>query len=640
MKVRILEITYRNIREMNDLTINLCQDGKLKHVSLIQMRNGYGKTTTMELLRYCLDKKAKELPEAEILSFRPPKSTAPTGFFRVKLSIEGVTKYVTLHFDYLNHKVRYTTSATEKGGEVDDVLLGEEIDSWVSTKNFVRLFIFDGELAGELLSPESPSAEEAINALYHLENLKGLYGDEGTIDHIIAKRITGINGNTKAQTSQGIRALETKLDNAKLKRRELQKKQKDIEKKMKSLSEQIERTEKEIGEHRELDERLVNEYRELEKKDVQLENQLSNLTETLITRMRNPVNFDGVSEALTKLSDQMVKVKLPKTQSMEFFDELAECVDCICGRPIGPDEKTAIKSRSKDYLSEDNIGELNAIKTDIRHIPCRENIQEVIAQIRTTNRSRMLNQRAIQKLDKKTKGKEIIEALNKKITDLKLKEQSLSEEFSKLSECRSEEQEALDLTWEDNIELCNKHIDDLEERLATATNTLAFKSKAVLLKLILEEINERSLNMLKIRILAKTNERIAKILDRSDITISKIGTYLHLSDRAKVSVGQQLSIAYAFLSTLFDEAPHSLPFIVDTPAAPLDKGVRREVSKTLPDLFEQLVVFITSGERDGFTERFYSDESNCLFLTITKDAGNMKVVNDIQYFKSYQDKGD
>lgn len=465
-------------------------------------------------------------------------------------------------------------------------------------------------------------------------------GDDGQIDTIVANKIIGKNGSSKIQTDQGKRNIETRLINAKIKKRELLKIKKNVEKNIDTFREQISKAEADINTHRQLDEKLVQDYKELEREKNKLENQLSNLTDKLMVRMRNPVNFSGVPELLIKLSDQMVKVKLPKTQSMEFFDELSECEECICGRPIGAAEKDAIKARSKNYLSEDNIGELNAIKTDIRNISNCEKIEEIITQIRQTNRNRMLNLRELQKLDKQTPDREIIEQLQNKIYNLRLQEQDALKTFKKLTEERKEEQEVQGLTWEDNIELCNQYIEYLENKLAEASNTLTFKNKALLLKQILKEINERSLITLKLSILNKTNERIAKFLERDDISIARIDTFLHLSDRANVSVGQQLSIAYAFLSTLFYEAPHRLPFIVDTPAAPLDLGVRREVSKILPELFEQLIVFITSGERNGFADTFYLKNADCLFLTITKEYGKMTVIKDVTYFKNYQENRD
>jgi hypothetical protein len=113
---------------------------------------------------------------------------------------------------------------------------------------------------------------------------------------------------------------------------------------------------------------------------------------------------------------------------------------------------------------------------------------------------------------------------------------------------------------------------------------------------------------------------------------------LYLKDRTGVSEGQKLSIAYAFLSTLFHESSHKIPFVVDTPAAPLDLEVRREVSKTIPSLFSQIVIFIISPERDGFADRFYCDKDGCKFITIRKnrEKGVVELEENLEYFKNFQ----
>jgi DNA sulfur modification protein DndD len=238
-------------------------------------------------------------------------------------------------------------------------------------------------------------------------------------------------------------------------------------------------------------------------------------------------------------------------------------------------------------------------------------------------------------LDNKSKGKDVIRDLNQKIQDWGIKLRELKEYLNALNETRKEEIESLNLTYQNNIFLCDKLIEDLTNQLAEATNTVEFKNKALVLKSILKQITETSMLRLKEDILTQTNQRINKILGRKDIKISTIGKCLTLSDRDGVSVGQELSIAYAFLSTLFSQSPHELPFIVDTPAAPLDLEVRREVAEILPNLFSQVVVFITSSERNNFADQYYSRD-DCVFLTIKKEADKVTLVDDLNFFQNFQ----
>jgi DNA sulfur modification protein DndD len=45
---------------------------------------------------------------------------------------------------------------------------------------------------------------------------------------------------------------------------------------------------------------------------------------------------------------------------------------------------------------------------------------------------------------------------------------------------------------------------------------------------------------------------------------------------------------------------YELPFIVDSPAGPLDDNVRREIAALVPDFTHQFIAFVISSERGNF----------------------------------------
>jgi len=82
MKISILEWSYKNIRGVNNLTVNLEEYEKSPHdVTLIMMPNGYGKTTTQTLLRAIFDGSAHEWDPEKVKEFRPPGSDVDQGEF-------------------------------------------------------------------------------------------------------------------------------------------------------------------------------------------------------------------------------------------------------------------------------------------------------------------------------------------------------------------------------------------------------------------------------------------------------------------------------------------------------------------------------------------------------------------------------
>ena len=122
-------------------------------------------------------------------------------------------------------------------------------------------------------------------------------------------------------------------------------------------------------------------------------------------------------------------------------------------------------------------------------------------------------------------------------------------------------------------------------------------------------------------ILQETNANILKWLPDNDIQVDKIDGHLWLKNATEGSVGENLSVAYAFLSTLFNRSTHSLPFIVDSPAGALGNSVRRQIGQTIPLLTKQFVTFVISSERQDFI-----------------NGGIETVVDNIQYISIFRKK--
>ena len=119
----------------------------------------------------------------------------------------------------------------------------------------------------------------------------------------------------------------------------------------------------------------------------------------------------------------------------------------------------------------------------------------------------------------------------------------------------------------------------------------------------------------------ETNQNLREWLPDNNLEVESIRGHLRLKGKEKGSVGENLSVAYGFLSTLFNRTNHSLPFIVDSPAGALDLPVRKNIGKTIPKLTKQFVSFVISSERQKFI-----------------DDGLQKVTNDIQYITIFRKK--
>ena len=97
------------------------------------------------------------------------------------------------------------------------------------------------------------------------------------------------------------------------------------------------------------------------------------------------------------------------------------------------------------------------------------------------------------------------------------------------------------------------------------------------------------------------NKRIATLMPDNRIRIEKIDGCITLKGQSSGSAGENLSIGYAFLATLFNRSgEHRLPFVVDSPANPIDYDIRPKIGQLAPKLTNQFIAFVISSERAHF----------------------------------------
>ena len=95
--------------------------------------------------------------------------------------------------------------------------------------------------------------------------------------------------------------------------------------------------------------------------------------------MREPFLVHQVFDRMLKnLAENMQTLKLPKTTAREFFRELSTRPKCICGHDIGPEERDNILQNAEQYLGEEDLVAINAIKDRIRNYNVTEDLQEVV----------------------------------------------------------------------------------------------------------------------------------------------------------------------------------------------------------------------------------------------------------------------
>ena len=173
--VKITGWSYRGLN-IPDYDINILDPNSNRNFSLILQLSGQGKTTTLNLLRYCfynfldeIEDKNKRKKEFDALSNKEKPNDY--GEFTLKLKLNNTINYkITLKFDFKNYKINYFTTAGDGEGKEPGLLLPESLKEHLSSE-FIKKSFFNLELANELLDEQEKETDKTIINICKLYNL-------------------------------------------------------------------------------------------------------------------------------------------------------------------------------------------------------------------------------------------------------------------------------------------------------------------------------------------------------------------------------------------------------------------------------------------------------------------------------------
>lgn len=646
MKVRIIDWSYRNLRiGQGDESINLCNPPK--RWSLVQMPNGTGKTTTMELIRAVLAKQNFSVDQVQ--SFRATDDVVE-GEFELSLLIQEsdddpeLIHRITLTFDFEEGTHKYSTlrPAERGGGRESGRVLPEDFARLLSP-NFIRLFVFDGELAKNIRDLDQKAADQAIKTLYQLDELGRLRYE---VEEVVKHRQVAASGPT-SKTRQGYSRHRNIVTKAQEVVHRLEKRLIGLETEKRKLDGELADIQKQIDEQIAGNEDLLLEQTQIENESDDIQSAMQNATSNAINAFRSPISLSStVLSSLTYLGQTLTDARLPQSVSSEFFLEMALLDTCICGREIGEVERQTIAESKDKYLANDQISAISAMKNMLNTSRAPELTFAAACRVlaakmedRTVNENKKV--RLLQKLE--AQNGDFDDSLEQMLDE---KNSSLSKLDGQISILKTKDlvkQEMYGCTKSNNLPLAQKYLEECEKELITVTNSFRLSRQQKKLNDQLLRIEEEALSTLREVIRKETNKRLATLVQMEKLQVARIDGALQLTSdkvdkRTGVSEGQSLSVAYAFLTSLLAEAPIDLPFVVDSPAISLDLDVRREVSKIIPDLFNQMILFVISSEQADFADTFY-DRDDTHFVCLRKSGeGGIDCVYGLDEFRKRIDE--
>lgn len=569
-------------------------DGKPYHVSLIQMPNGTGKTTTLELLRAALSGPEIWTDSSAISEFAPLSVGGARGTFTVRLMVDDrrFTIDMTLDFELMKAEYRTTWASSVPRFQRPPTLLR------VLTPGFVPFFVFDGELAHALLDPRKTRAREALDVQFQLSSLNQFkkkmddYWEEKT-------------RNSTAKGEKGLTQRRNKLRELTSRHESLIREQRELKRKLTTLTAQRDKLASDYKDLFDEDHQARNERQRLEEELRRASGNLANVTASAFNDIRKPQFLSArFTAALQALRENLEKLKLPENAAKEFFDDLADAECCVCGEEMTDLRREAILARRDAYLGKEDQGVLNAIKGAIKDAAgaeassYREQLDKQLLRLRDAVRERDLVQGELDALEQRR-----LEGGDEELAGMKAKLDELTDGIGN-AETRLSELDADDDGGRgddtDSLKALAKRIKRAEDLYAEATETQEIRLKTKLLKSLIATAVGDASNRIAKQLVDATNARLESILTRSPLRVADVKDSVVLDGQSRGSPGQTLALGYAFLLGLFDAGQLSLPFIVDSPTGALDKNVRREIAELLPSISQQLVAFTTSSEYEQF----------------------------------------
>ena len=636
MRLHHLQLT--NFRQFRNGSLTFA-DGGDQNVTVIHGQNGSGKTTLKNALTWILYDEVQ-------FTLRPGKLGSQGAFAEAEegdsIRVTGVLEFEDEGIDYeLTRWVEYQKqSETDFQGEIidDDVSLTfrksdgtqgkrnnpEDSVQQILPERLSSLFFFDGEYITHL--SETRSQNEIREAI---QNVMGLEIIERSIRHLEA-----VEDRFESELQ---RYANTELNSLIERRQRLEGQKEDQEQALDSAKETRDRLNTEISEIKEALEH-IGDSANLEKERSDLEDELKHVEKrieevnnkietTVSTKGHLPFAMPAVKETAKDLDRLRDQGAIPSEVSNQFVDGLLTSHQCICGRPLEPgsDSYKSVESFKSDAATEgfdqaairiishltqldtesrkyfDTISELIARRSELRdrEQELAEEISEISARLERIDTVDPETGETPAELEsardrKATKVDEARESVIRTKIEIEELEEDLKEVNEEIDEARQEKEEA---------DLARKRMratESVRHQLENSFEELQGRVRDWSDKLVSETFDEIA-----------TKEYTAEITDEFELRIRDQleGEYLEV-DKSR---GERQIASLTFIGSLVQIARERYesskdseyfsggiyPIIMDSPFGALDDDHRRQVSRVIPDMAEQVVVLVTDSQWRG-----------------------------------------
>jgi len=480
-------------------------DGNPFPISLIQMPNGTGKTTTLALLRAALSGAAINpgWDRHTIAEFRKKNSDEPGGFFEVRLLLNERRATILMEFDFENGRVTYKT--THGPGRRDGFHPPSDFRRFMN-ENFVNFYVFDGELAQHLLDREHTDAQVVVENLFQMNAFDAMARKVGEYWDNKTQNVDATEERGRSRRQRRLSGLRSRLAQLKQEQQDLQEKRADLagqlQKKQNAYQQEIK---KEDAQYQALN--------EVETKVERLKGKVREEALDVLDRMRDPHALSSCfADSMLALKEGLDRTKLPESAAREFFEDLADEPECVCGRPIDTAIAATIRTRASQYLGTDDVSLLNSMKTAIKDAVGEkpdESEKDLNTRMGTLSSAVEEEREARNDLDalrlEAEQADPAVKTAREEIESLKGQIADVDDELEKF--------DSKDQTQNDErtygIEILERRISDAEKKLAEITHTLTEKAKRDVLTRILNSAHRKARQGITTELCEQANETVS-----------------------------------------------------------------------------------------------------------------------------------
>jgi DNA sulfur modification protein DndD len=632
-------LDLENFRQFRDDEIEFARS-KGEGVTVIHGANGSGKTTLLNAFTWLFYENVEFDTRPERLVNEGVIADADPG--------DQLTVAVTLDFsheDVVYEAKRKAVYEKRSGTDFDGELIDMDLTvryrdgaSWSERGNpantldqiiperLSSLFFFDGEDIEELAGIDNQERiQESIQnimgltilerATRHLESASGRFEDE--VEEYASDELSELI-NEKRAIEDEIEDLERTEDDTERAKERVETEIRDIEQKLDRLDESA---------------ALQDMRNEHEEKRQQAEQRVEEINEEIRAEISEkgfvPLAMPLINETAEELDSMRQEGVIPSDLTNSYIDTLLDAEQCICGRPLTPgtDHYRQVKAMKGDTLADgvdqgalkivghltqvsdlesaffDRVDELVAERKDLH-----DEIDHWTAKIDDVSSQ-------LQDMDLTTEAGESVQDLEAEREAKQERREELINELGRMEERidgKRDEKEALE--------------DEIDEQEDEREEALVAKRRQRGAELVQAELVE-AFESLKDKIRARSNSKIkdtfgsiaSKELTAEVTPDFELKIWQNVGgERIEVdkSTGERQIASLAFIGSLVDIARQRYeaesdseyftggiyPLVMDSPFGALDKSHRREVSRVIPTLANQVVVFATDSQWEGPVE--------------------------------------